>query len=96
MLEQKNELDSQAVKPFEIKNPALRRGVMILWHLSIIAAIGVLILYWQTSFFAIGCEGDFSKLLEKIIILLFALFLTSPFTEILRKRLFPRISAPRM
>jgi hypothetical protein len=78
------------------RNPTLRKVFIFIWHLLILAAITLIILFWHSSLYLIGCEGDFSRTVEKVVILFFVLFLTSPLFEVLRKRLFPKTSAPRM
>jgi hypothetical protein len=79
-----------------MKNSAWRKFLIVIWHLLILAAIILVILFWHTSLYLIGCQGDFSRMMEKVVILFFVLFLTSPLFEVLRRRLFPKTSAPRM
>lgn len=78
------------------ENPTGRKLFFWAWHILLCVAIVLLLMFWQSSLWLFGCGGDFSRLLEKIEIVLFVLLLTSPWTRTLRKRLFPRNSPPRM
>lgn len=96
MLEDDQKYKMRFGKVLNANSSILRKVFIFIWHLLIFAAIALIILFWHSSIFLIGCEGDFSRMVEKIVILLFVLFLTSPLFEVLRQRLFPKTSAPRM
>lgn len=96
MLEDNQERKMRVMTVSWARNPTLRKVFIFIWHLLVLAAITLILLFWQSSLFLIGCEGDFSRMMEKIVILFFVLFLTSPLCEVLRRRLFPKTSAPRM
>ncbi|GHO89296.1 hypothetical protein [Dictyobacter formicarum] len=78
------------------ENPAGRKIFFWAWHILLFMVIILLLVFWQSSLWLLGCAGDFSRLMEKIEIVLFVLLLTSPLTRTLRQRLFPRNSPPRM
>lgn len=96
MLEDDQRYKMRFGKVLNVKNSILRKVFIFIWHLMIFVVIALVILFWHSSIFLIGCEGDFSRMVDKIVVLLFVLFLTSPLFDVLRKRLFPKISAPRM
>ncbi|WP_126557340.1 hypothetical protein [Dictyobacter kobayashii] len=94
MFRQKSQPQTNNSMSFSLENPTQRKILFWIWHSLIFISIILLILFWQTSIWLLGCGGDFSRLMEKIEILLFVLLLTSPLTRTLRQRLFPKNSPP--